>query len=70
MLGLVWSVAPLFGWSTYSLEKGHTSCSVEWNSRDWNVSSYNMVILVFAYILPLLIIIVSNVRLYGMVIKI
>lgn len=46
----------------YSLEGGLTSCSVEWAERSLNVQSYNITIWIFAYIVPLIIIIYCNVH--------
>ena len=60
ILSLFWAICPLFGWSHYSLEGGLTSCSVEWAERSWNVQSYNIVMFIFAYIVPLFIIIYCN----------
>lgn len=65
--GLFWSSLPLFGWSYYSLEGAMTSCSVEWKERSINVVSYNVCMFLFVYLLPLIIIWVSNVKLIMMV---
>jgi c-opsin len=63
LLGLFWSILPIFGWSRYALEGAGTSCSVEWNERSWNVMSYNVAMFVFVFFVPLLIIIFTNTRL-------
>ena len=41
-LSLFWSSAPLLGWSYYSLEDSLVSCSVEYNEKSFNVTSYNI----------------------------
>ena len=56
LLGLLWPVLPLFGWSHYTLEGGLTSCAVEWAERSFNVVSYNVTIWVGGFVLPLLVI--------------
>jgi hypothetical protein len=49
-------MAPMFGWSHYSLEGALTSCSVEWFEKSFNVISYNISMFIFVYFIPLLII--------------
>ena len=63
LLGLTWSVLPLLGWSHYSFEGSHTSCSVEWNDKSLNVVSYNITMFGFVYLIPLVAIIITNVKL-------
>ena len=60
LLGLIWPVLPLFGWSYYTLEGGLTSCTVEWSERSFNVISYNVVIWVGGFFVPLIIIVYTN----------
>lgn len=54
--GIFWSMAPLFGWSHYSLESNDLFCSVEWKERTLNVLSYNVCMFVFVFFIPLVII--------------
>jgi len=54
-------MAPFFGWSYYSLEGALTSCSVEWSVRSFNVISYNMFIFIVTFLIPVLVIVISNV---------
>jgi len=54
-------MAPFFGWSYYSLEGALTSCSVEWSVRSFNVISYNMFIFVVTFLIPVFVIVFSNV---------
>jgi hypothetical protein len=56
-----WSIAPMFGWSHYSLEGALTSCSVEWFEKSFNVISYNISMFIFVYFIPLIIIFVSSI---------
>jgi hypothetical protein len=62
LLGLFWSILPIFGWSRYSLEGAGTSCSVEWYDRSWNVISYNIAMFVFVFFVPLFVIIGLNTK--------
>ena len=61
-LSLFWSSAPLLGWSYYSLEDSLVSCSVEYNEKSFNVTSYNIGMFIFVFIIPFIIIIFSNVK--------
>nr|QVK45896.1 G protein-coupled receptor [Proales similis] len=61
--GALWALFPLVGWSYYSLEGALTSCSVEWAERSVNVISYNMTIFLFVFIVPLVLIVFTNVKL-------
>lgn len=60
VLGLLWAVLPMMGWSYYDLEGALVSCSVKWNDRSFNVVSYNVTIFVTTYFLPLAIIFKIN----------
>ena len=59
-IGLFWALAPIFGWSEYSLEGALISCSVEWNKKTTSVMSYNMSILLFVFFIPISILIYTN----------
>ena len=63
MLGLLWAVLPLFGWSHYTLESGLTSCTVEWSERSLNVVSYNITIWLLGFLAPLVAILFTNYKL-------
>ena len=66
-LSLVWTTLPLVGWSHYSFEGLGISCSVEWNERSFSVISYNIVILVINFLLPLNCILYADISLIYMV---
>jgi hypothetical protein len=65
--GLFWAVMPLLGWSRYALEGAYTSCSVEWKERSRNVMSYNIAMFGFVYLIPVCVILFTNIRLIVMV---
>jgi hypothetical protein len=66
-MGLFWSVAPLFGWSEYSLEGAMISCSVEWNKKTASVMSYNITIAIFVFLVPMLVFIITNIQTFCIV---
>jgi hypothetical protein len=68
-LSLVWTTLPLPGWSYYSPEGVNISCGVEWKDHSVNVMSYNVTIFIFAFFLPLLILVVTNFKIIKIVIK-
>lgn len=48
----------------YTLEGVRTSCSVRWQDRSFNVVSYNILMFIFAYIIPLAVMIYCNIKIY------
>jgi hypothetical protein len=66
-LSLLWCVLPYLGWSYYSLEGAKISCSVEWETRTLNVVSYNITIFSFVFLVPLIIIVITNTKILLMV---
>jgi hypothetical protein len=58
--GLFCAIAPLCGWSYYSLEGALTSCSVEWNDRSFSVVSYNVFIFCVSFLVPVIVIVYCN----------
>ena len=62
LLSLFWSILPFFGWSYYTLEKGLTSCSVEIINKSWNTKSFNITILIFCFLIPLIILFYCNIK--------
>lgn len=63
----LWAVLPLFGWSRYSLEGVGTSCSVEWKEKSLNVLSYNISMFLIVFLVPLVIILYTNIKLLALV---
>ena len=63
VLSVMWSSMPLLGWSRYSLESCGTSCSIEWAERSASVTSYNVAIFLFVFLLPLMLLVYLNVQL-------
>ena len=67
LIGVLWALFPFLGWSYYSLEGALTSCSVEWYERSINVISYNAAMFIFVFLIPFIVILISNFRLILMV---
>ena len=61
-IALICAGAPLVGWSYYSLEGALTSCSVEWAERSFSVISYNIFIFILTFVLPTLVISITNLK--------
>ena len=55
--GLVWSLLPLLGVSSYRPEGIGASCSVDWTSKRPQDQAYIVVILICCFIVPLCIIV-------------
>ncbi|XP_050433054.1 opsin-1-like [Adelges cooleyi] len=54
---LVWTLAPMFGWSRYIPEANMTACGTDYYTLAWHSRSYIVVYGGFVYLLPLLVII-------------
>ncbi|KTG46793.1 hypothetical protein cypCar_00006906 [Cyprinus carpio] len=54
LYSLMWTVPPLFGWSSYVPEGPGTTCSVQWNQCFPETRSYVICLFVFCLLLPLL----------------
>ena len=65
--GFVWSSLPLIGWSYYTLDISSTTCSAQWNEKALKVFTYNISMFIFVYLIPLIIILVSNFKIILMV---
>ncbi|KAM4696118.1 CD40 ligand [Rhinophrynus dorsalis] len=63
---LIWTLPPLFGWSSYGLERSGTTCSVVWHSKSTNNISYIVCLFLFCLVLPLLVMIYC----YGHIVKV
>lgn len=62
VVGLFWSTIPLLGISQYALEGAYISCSVEWKLRTTTVMLYNSSIFVFVFIIPVIVILITNLK--------
>ncbi|NXR81811.1 OPSP protein, partial [Pycnonotus jocosus] len=49
---LLWTVPPLFGWSSYGPEGPGITCSVNWHSKDANNTSYIICLFIFCLVIP------------------
>ncbi|XP_067898158.1 opsin-3-like isoform X2 [Heterodontus francisci] len=54
---LMWTLPPLFGWSSYGPEGPGTTCSVNWYSRDVVNVSYIVCLFIFCLVIPFLVIV-------------
>ncbi|XP_069473921.1 vertebrate ancient opsin-like isoform X2 [Ambystoma mexicanum] len=54
---LVWTLPPLFGWSSYGPEGTGITCSVNWHSRNVNNTSYIVCLFIFCLVIPFCIIV-------------
>jgi hypothetical protein len=64
LIALFWSIVPLFGWSSYTLEGALISCAITWQDKSPNVVTYNVFIFIFVFFLPICIMITCNLKLY------
>jgi hypothetical protein len=67
VLGLVFSLMPILGWSEYSLEGAMISCSIEWNKRTPSVLSFIFTFAFFVYLIPLCTLIYTNLKIFFIV---
>uniref|UniRef100_A0A1B6D497 G-protein coupled receptors family 1 profile domain-containing protein n=1 Tax=Clastoptera arizonana TaxID=38151 RepID=A0A1B6D497_9HEMI len=51
--GLIWTLAPMFGWNRYVPEGNMTACGTDYLTQDWLSKSYILVYAVFVWLLPL-----------------
>ncbi len=57
MYALLWAVAPLLGWNEYVPEATGTYCSIDWLSRRTSDKTYTTLIFLFAFVIPVFVII-------------
>ncbi len=62
--GLIWSLLPLFGWSSYVLEGSLTSCGPDFHSKTFNNLSFNITLFLTVFVIPFCIIAVTSFKLY------
>jgi hypothetical protein len=70
LIALFFTMAPFMGWSHYALEISLIQCGISWEDQSFNVISYNMVILIFEALVPLIIIFTCSIKLLNIVKKI
>jgi c-opsin len=61
------AIMPAFGWSEYTLEGIMISCSVEWDEKTASVISFNITILIFVFLLPIFLIVITSFKLISYV---
>ena len=61
---LIWSIAPIFGWSSYKQEGIGTSCSTDWKSRDVKSLSYGIVLIITCFVVPVTVILYCHIEAY------
>ncbi|CAF1481739.1 unnamed protein product [Adineta ricciae] len=59
-ISFLWTMMPLLGWNEYTMEVGRTSCCISWYDRRPSYISFTIVIFIFIYCVPLLILIGTN----------
>ena len=69
-LSAFWTVLPLLGWSYYSPEGIKMSCGIEWQDHSANVMTYNILVFIFAFFVPLFILAITNWKIIKTVIEI
>lgn len=61
---LIWSVLPLFGWSSYGPESGFAGCSITWYSRTLAPKVYIAGTFILFFFVPISIIVSSFIKTY------
>nr|XP_034960868.1 parapinopsin-like [Zootoca vivipara] len=56
---IMWTLPPLFGWSSYDVEGIASNCALAWHREDWNSRSYHLSLFVCCFLLPLALILWS-----------
>ena len=58
--GTLWATLPMTGWGAYGFEsRTNHRCSIVITTRDSNIMSYNYALLVFCYVIPIIVMVVS-----------
>ena len=65
--GLFWSIMPLVGWSSYSIEGIGVSCSLAWHLRTFSNISYIICLFMFTYVAPVVVICFTYYRMWWIV---
>uniref|UniRef100_A0A8D2LKB7 G-protein coupled receptors family 1 profile domain-containing protein n=1 Tax=Varanus komodoensis TaxID=61221 RepID=A0A8D2LKB7_VARKO len=61
----VWTIPPLFGWSSYDVEGIASNCAPAWHRKDWKSRSYHTCLFICCFLAPLTIILLSYGKLIG-----
>ncbi|CAF1132630.1 unnamed protein product [Adineta steineri] len=60
LISFLWTMMPLMGWNEYTMDLGRTSCCINWYDNRPVYLSFTIVIFIFIYCIPLIILIVTN----------
>ncbi|XP_023932942.1 rhodopsin, GQ-coupled-like [Lingula anatina] len=60
----IWVIGPVFGWGRYILESTGTSCTFDFLTPTLKDTSFVLSLACFGFLLPLLMIVITNVRLF------
>ena len=63
------TLSPLISWSYFSPKEIKLSCAIEWRHHSVNAMSFNVATFFFAFIIPLVIIAVTNIKIFKIVIS-
>ena len=66
-IGLLFAIMPLVGWTKYKLDGSMLSCGLEWSGKTAAVIMYNLLVLLFAYIIPFISFYIMNSKIYTIV---
>uniref|UniRef100_G1KFV4 G-protein coupled receptors family 1 profile domain-containing protein n=1 Tax=Anolis carolinensis TaxID=28377 RepID=G1KFV4_ANOCA len=61
---LIWTLPPLFGWSSYEVEGIASNCALAWHRKDWKSRSYHLSLFVVCFLVPFILMSLS----YGMLV--
>ena len=71
IFGIFWPIMPLIGWSSYTININWMMCTIDTETKDSNHISFNVIMFLFIYIIPLVLIFYSNSKMvYQVLIKI
>lgn len=70
LIGIAWvygflsMTPPLFGWSRFVPGSARISCAPDWRSPSTKSLSYNIVLMIIGFVLPVIVIVTSYIKLY------
>ena len=62
--GLFWCIFPLLGWSSYGIEGIGISCSIKWQSSNVGNISYIVLLFIFSFAAPVVVICFAYMKIY------